>query len=165
MRDWRTRSERSCAKSLKDNFRKFKRWRDAAPEYPIYVQNATDRLIEWKMYDQYDFIVREHPCRRFYNIFCIWPGQVVNLREVMTDQPFHSSMHLHWLIERERLIVMNEACWGYDPDEDPSIPGLKELAANPPPKRSARHYAVMATRRKNELRHPENTTPNPGTQD
>ena len=135
---------------MSESFRRFRRLRDADPEYPIYVKNATERLIEWKMYDEHDFIVREHPNRRFYNIFSIWPGQVVNLREIMSDQPFHSSMILGSLLYRERLIVLNEACWGYDPDDDPELPALKEQAANPPPRRSARHYAVMATRRRRE---------------
>lgn len=135
---------------MSESYRRFRRLRDADPEYPIYVQNPTQKLIEWKMYDEHDFIVREHPNRRFWNIFCIWPQQVVNLREIMTEQPFESSMILHWHLERERLIVLNEACWGYDPEDDPAIPALKKLAENPPPRLSARHYAVMATRRRRE---------------
>jgi hypothetical protein len=125
------------------------------PEYPIYVQNTTDNIVEWKMFDSDDFICAyDHPNRYQSFRFRIWPGEILNLREIMSEQPFHSSLILDWYIKTDRFKVLNERNWQIDPLDDPAVKKLRKLSAKPIRRHSVRYYAIQARRKEIEHIHP-----------
>jgi hypothetical protein len=140
-----------------DSRRRFKRLRDD-PEAPILVQNMTDALIQWEVYrDQRgsDWKVDIDHRNRNWRSLRIEPGEIVNLRELIIDEAFHSNMTIPWLIDTGRIMVLNDH-YGNTPDpyEDEEIQHILEAMKNPPPQRTARYYAIQAQRSRNERRHP-----------
>ena len=134
-----------------EGWRKFKRLLED-PEAPILVQNVTDAPISWQVYrDQNgsDWKTLEH-----WNRICrdlrIEPREIVNLRELLHEEAFHSNMTIPWLIEAGRLMVLNDH-YGNSPDpfEDEEIQPFLKAMKNPPPQRTSRYYAIAAQRIRN----------------
>lgn len=139
-----------------EEWRKFSRLR-ADPEAPIFVQNMTDTFLQWEVYrDQRgsDWKVDHDHRNRLFRNLRIEPGEIVNLRELIIDEAFHSNMTIPWLIDTGKLTVLNDH-YGNTPDpyEDEEIQPILEAMKNPPPQRTARYYAIAAQRRRNERRH------------
>lgn len=135
-----------------EGWRRFKRLR-ADPEAPIFVQNATDALISWEVFrDQKgsDWKVDWEHRNRNWRELVIQPREIVNLRELLDEEAFHSNMVIPWYINNGSLIVLNDH-YGNTPDpyEDEEIQPILEAMKNPPPQRTARYYAIAAQRRKN----------------
>lgn len=158
MSDWRQcwLAIRVVTRSVeRDAWRRFQRLRDD-PEVPIFVQNGTDQLIQWEVYrDQKgsDWKVDHDHRNRLFRMLRIDPLEVVDLRELLHEEAFHSNQTIPWLINTGRLIVLNDH-YGNTPDpyEDPEIQPYLEAKNNPPPQRTARYYAIAAQRRRNVSR-------------
>lgn len=138
-----------------EGWRRFKRLRED-PEAPIFVQNMTDTLITWLVYR--DLKGSDWKCdwehrNRHWRELRIDPAEIVNLRELLHEEAFHSNLHIPWLINTGRLMVLNDH-YGNSPDpyEDEEIQPILEAMKNPPPQRTARYYAIEAQRRKNGRR-------------
>jgi hypothetical protein len=127
------------------------------PLAPIFVQNATDYLIQWEVYrdrrDGSDWKVGPEHRNRNWRGLRIEPRELVNLRELLVDDALHSNQTIPWHIERGSLIVLNDHYGNTsDPYEDEEIQPILEKMKNPPPQRTSRYYAIQAQRSKNERR-------------
>ncbi len=138
-------------------WRRFKRLRED-PLVPIFVQNSTDALIQWEVYRNIsrsasDWLVDMDHRNRNWRYLRIDPGEIVNLRELLVEEAFHSNQIIPWHINRGSLIVLNDH-YGNSPDpyEDEEIQPILEAMKNVPPQRTARYYAIQAQRSKNVSR-------------
>ncbi len=90
-----------------ESIRRFKQFlRD--PELPIFVRNTTDETIVIDFTYNGDFTFwRNHPFKMWHTLM-VPPGQLINLRYFLNEEPLACNLHLRWHIERESLIVVNE---------------------------------------------------------
>jgi hypothetical protein len=138
-----------------ENWRRYKRLVHDT-EAPILVQNMTDTLVQWEVYRTQqgsDWLVDIDHRNRNWRQLRIEPGEIVNLRELLCEEAFHSNQVIPWHLNRGSLMVLNDhygnSC---DPFEDEEIQPFLEAMKNPPPQRTARYYAIAAQRRKNVRR-------------
>lgn len=140
---------------MSEAWRRFERLRKD-PLAPIFVQNATDGLIQWEVYrtrSGNDWKCGPEHRNRNWRGLRIEPGEIVDLRELLIEEAFHSNQTIPWHITRGSLILLNDH-YGNTPDpyEDEEIQPILEAMKNPPPQRTSRYYAIAAQRSKNERR-------------
>jgi len=134
---------------MSEAYRRFKALR-RDPEWPIFVRNATDEVIEINFPYRGDFKWwQDHPLKLDWKHLRFPPGQLLNLRFFISEGPLHTNLQLSWEIRRENLVVENEACWNCDwAEKCPTLKTLYRESRVITRMASDRWRAVMATRSK-----------------
>ena len=137
---------------MSENCRLFKHYRSNG-DLPIFVRNATKELIEIKFTYDGDFnSFRNHPLKDWRTLR-FPPGQLINLRYFLSEEPLYSNLHLDWHIYYEKLIVEGEHyCWDDYPEKCEEMKPLYEEARLISRMNNDRWRAIQATKeRSNEL--------------
>lgn len=134
---------------MSEAYRRFKLLR-REPEWPIFIRNVTDEMIEINFPCEGDFkFWQSHPLKAKRKHLRIPPGQLIDLRYFISEEPLHTNMHLPWYLETGRLRVENEACWNCDwAEKCPTLKSLYRESRVITRMANDRWRAVMATRSK-----------------
>lgn len=135
---------------MSEAYRRFKLLR-RDPEWPIFVRNVTDEMIEINFSYEGDFkFWQSHPLKAKRKHLRIPPGQLIDLRYFISEEPLHTNLHLPWYLETGRLRVENDSLCRYChyPEKCAGLESLYREFRLPQRMANDRWRAVMATRSK-----------------